>query len=224
MKLIKGYTEKQWGRRCEDLPPFIIKRIPLRFTFDNNYFNDLFQGIPIGGYTKLIEKMLEGIEVQTGVDFLKDKEKYLSLGKKVVYTGCLDELFNYSLGALEYRSLRFEEEVLDKENFQGNAVINYTEYEIPFTRIIEHKHFEGTSCPKTVITREYPKTWAKGDEPYYPLNDEKNGALYASYLKKAGEEYPQIILGGRLGLYKYLNMDQVVRSVLDLAQKELKQA
>lgn len=220
--LVEGYTEKQWGRKCSELPAFIIKRLPLRFTFNDNYFNDMYQGIPIGGYTRIIKKMLEGADVMLNTDFILDKDKYSAMGKKVVYTGCLDALFNYEFGALEYRSLRFEEETLQMENYQGNAVINYTEYEVPFTRIIEHKHFEGAKSDVTVITREYPKNWEKGDEPYYPLNDEKNNALYQRYALEAKEKYPDMLLGGRLGLYKYFNMDQVIRRVLDLSITEFK--
>jgi UDP-galactopyranose mutase len=219
-KLIKGYTEKQWGRQCRELPSFIIKRIPLRFTFDNNYFNDLYQGIPIGGYTQIIEKMLEGIEVRTGVDYLKEKDKYYALADKVVFTGCIDAYFGYCFGPLQYRSLRFEEEILDKENFQGNAVINYTEYKVPYTRIIEHKHFEGAVSKKTVITREYPSEWKLGDEPYYPVNNDENNLLYSKYASKAASEEKNVIFGGRLGLYKYFDMDKVIKAVLEAVTKE----
>lgn len=212
-KLVKGYTEKQWGKRATELPAFIIKRLPVRFTYDNNYFNDNYQGIPIGGYTKMIEKMLEGTEVQLEEDFLKNKDKYSEMADKVVYTGMIDEYFDYCYGELEYRSLRFETEVLEEENHQGNAVVNYTEYEVPYTRIIEHKHFEYGTQPKTVITREYPKTWKKGDEPYYPMNDEKNIALYEKYSALAEKE-GNVIFGGRLGQYKYYDMDDTIEAAL----------
>ena len=219
-KLIKGYTEKQWGKKATELPAFIIKRLPLRFTFDNNYFNDLYQGIPIGGYTRIIEKMLGGIEVRLNTDFIAEKEKYEGIADKIIFTGCIDEYFNYFLGKLEYRSLRFEEETLDIENFQGNAVINYNEFEIPYTRIIEHKHFENAVSPKTIITREYPVTWKEGLEPYYPVNDEKNNELYLRYLAEAKKQN-QVVFGGRLGLYKYFNMDLVIKSALDFCKTEL---
>ncbi len=212
-KLVKGYTEKQWGKRATELPAFIIKRLPVRFTYDNNYFNDNYQGIPIGGYTKMIEKMLEGTEVQLEEDFLKNKDKYSEMADKIVYTGMIDEYFEYCYGELEYRSLRFETEVLEEENHQGNAVVNYTEYEVPYTRIIEHKHFEYGTQPKTVITREYPKTWKKGDEPYYPMNDEKNIALYEKYSALAEKE-GNVIFGGRLGQYKYYDMDDTIEAAL----------
>lgn len=218
-KLVKGYTEKQWGRRATELPPFIIRRLPVRFTYDNNYFNDKYQGIPEGGYTALIERLLEGAEVKLNQDFLSDREYYKSLADRVVYTGMLDEYFDYCFGELEYRSLRFETETLDTENFQGNAVVNYTEYEIPYTRIIEHKHFEFGTQEKTVITREYPATWKKGDEPYYPMNDEKNMELFARYQELARKE-EQVIFGGRLGEYKYYDMHQVVRRALDCARED----
>ena len=226
-KLVKGYTEKQWGRDCKDLPAFIIKRLPVRFTFDNNYFNALYQGIPIGGYTKMIANMLEGIDVRTGVDYLQNKHEYDAMSEKVIYTGAIDEYFGYSLGNLEYRSVRFETEVLNTPNFQGNAVVNYTDRETPFTRIIEHKWFEfgkdeeGNDLPKTVISREYSSEWKPGDEPYYPVNDEKNAALYAEY-KKLAENEQNVIFGGRLGEYKYYDMDQVIYAALSLAEKELK--
>jgi UDP-galactopyranose mutase len=225
-KLVKGYTEKQWGRPCTDLPAFIIKRLPVRFTFDNNYFNALYQGIPIGGYTKLVEHMLNGIEVRLGVDYLEHKAELDALAEKVIYTGPIDAYFNYQLGALEYRSVRFETEVLDKPNFQGNAAVNYTDRETPWTRIIEHKWFEfgkdeaGNDLPKTVISREYSSEWKQGDEPYYPVNDEKNSKLYAEYRKLADVE-ENIIFGGRLGEYKYYDMDAVIASALDLVEKEL---
>jgi UDP-galactopyranose mutase len=220
-KLVKGYTAKQWGRPCNELPSFIIKRLPVRFTFDNNYFNDRYQGIPIGGYTQIIEKMLNGIEVKLSTDFLKDKDYYESLANKVIFTGMIDQYFDYSLGDLEYRSLRFEEETLDVNDFQGNAVVNYTDYETPYTRIIEHKHFEFGSQSKTVISKEYPSTWKKGEEPYYPINDEKNNVLYNRY-KKLAEKEENIIFGGRLGLYKYMDMHHIVMDALELAAEELK--
>ena len=225
-KLIKGYTEKQWGRPCNELPSFIIKRLPVRLTFDNNYFNALYQGIPMGGYTKMVENMLEGIEVRLNTDYLENKEELDSLADKVVYTGPIDAYFNYKLGTLEYRSVRFETEVLDKPNFQGNAAVNYTDAETPWTRIIEHKWFEfgkddqGNDIPKTVISREYSSEWKLGDEPYYPVNDEKNGALYAEY-KKLAEKEEKVIFGGRLGEYKYYDMDAVIASALERCEKEL---
>lgn len=225
-KLIKGYTEKQWGRDCKDLPAFIIKRLPVRLTFDNNYFNALYQGIPAGGYTKMIENILDGIEVRLGEDYLKDKAKWDGMTKKVVYTGPIDAYFDYCLGTLEYRSVRFETEVLDKPNFQGNAAVNYTDRETPWTRIIEHKWFEfgkdenGNDLPKTVISREYSSEWKPGDEPYYPVNDEKNGALYQKYKKLADRE-ENVIFGGRLGEYKYYDMDAVIASVLEKCETEL---
>lgn len=219
-KLIKGYTEKQWGRDCRELPAFIIKRLPLRFTYDNNYFSDRFQGIPIGGYTRIIEKLLEGSEVMTGTvykDFIKENE---GIADKTIYTGMIDEFFDYKLGALQYRSVRFETEVLDTDNYQGNAVVNYTDREVPFTRIIEHKHFEYGKQEKTVISREYSSEWKKGDEPYYPVNDDKNSKLYEEY-KKLARERKDIIFGGRLGMYKYFDMDKVIRASLELCEKEL---
>ena len=212
-KLIKGYTEKQWGRPCNELPSFIIKRLPVRLTFDNNYFNALYQGIPMGGYTKMVENMLEGIEVRLNTDYLENKEELDSLADKVVYTGPIDAYFNYKLGTLEYISVRFETEVLDKPNFQGNAAVNYTDAETPWTRIIEHKWFEFGTQPKTVISREYSSEWKLEDEPYYPVNDEKNGALYAEY-KKLGEAETKVIFGGRLGEYKYYDMDAVIAAAL----------
>ena len=226
-KLIKGYTEKQWGRDCKELPSFIIKRLPVRLTFDNNYFNALYQGIPVGGYTKMVENLLDGIEVRLGVDYLKDKAKWDGMAKKVVYTGPIDAYFSYSLGTLEYRSVRFETELLDKPNFQGNAAVNYTDRETPWTRIIEHKWFEfgkdeeGNELPKTVISREYSSEWKPGDEPYYPVNDEKNGALYKKYKELADKE-ENVIFGGRLGEYKYYDMDQVIAAALETIIKELK--
>lgn len=226
-KLIKGYTEKQWGRDCKDLPSFIIKRLPVRLTFDNNYFNALYQGIPVGGYTKMIENILEGIEVRLNEDYLEKKHEYDAMATKVVYTGAIDAYFNYSLGNLEYRSVRFENEILDKPNFQGNAAVNYTDCETPWTRIIEHKWFEfgkdeyGNDLPKTIISREYSSEWNPGDEPYYPVNDEKNGVLYKKYRALADKE-KNIIFGGRLGEYKYYDMDAVIASALDIAESELK--
>ncbi len=214
-KLVKGYTEKQWGRKCEELPAFIIKRLPVRFTFDNNYFNDLYQGIPIGGYTKIIEKMLENIEVKLNTDFFDDKEKWLDSADKIIFTGMIDQYFDYCYGELEYRGLNFEFETLDMENYQGNAVINYTDAETPYTRIIEHKHFENSQSPKTIITREYPKTWSRGDEAYYPLNDEKNSELFNKYQELAKSE-EKVIFGGRLGMYKYFDMWQVIDEALKL--------
>ncbi len=218
-KLIKGYTQKQWGRSCDQLPAFIIKRLPVRLTFDNNYFNALYQGIPVGGYTVLVEALLEGIEVQTGVDYLKDKEGWDTKAECVVYTGPIDAYFNFSLGTLEYRSVRFETEVLNIPNFQGNAAVNYTDAETPWTRIIEHKWFEfgkdesGNDLPKTVISREYSSEWKPGDEPYYPVNDEKNSKLYQEYKALADKEN-KVIFGGRLGEYKYYDMDQVIAAAL----------
>ena len=226
-KLIKGYTEKQWGRPCDQLPAFIIKRLPVRLTFDNNYFNALYQGIPVGGYTKMVERMLEGIDVKLNTDYLADKEYWDSQAEKVIYTGPIDEYFNYSLGNLEYRSVRFETEVLDKPNFQGNAAVNYTDRETPWTRIIEHKWFEfgkdadGNDLPKTVISREYSSEWKPGDEPYYPVNDEKNGALYARY-KELAEQEPKVIFGGRLGEYKYYDMDQTIEVALKKSKELVK--
>jgi UDP-galactopyranose mutase len=219
-KLVKGYTEKQWGRRATELPAFIIKRLPVRFTYDNNYFNDNYQGIPIGGYTKMVEKMLEGTEVRLNKDFFAQREHYQGLAGAVVYTGMVDEYFGYCFGKLEYRSLRFESEVLEEENYQGNAVVNYTEYEVPYTRVIEHKHFEYGTQPKTVVTREYPKAWSKGDEPYYPLNDEKNAELYGRYQELAKKE-GNVIFGGRLGQYKYYDMDDTIESALECAKEHL---
>lgn len=226
-KLVKGYTEKQWGRDCKELPAFIIKRLPVRLTFDNNYFNALYQGIPIGGYTKLVANLLDGIDVQLNEDYLEDRVKWDALAEKVVYTGAIDAFFNYSLGNLEYRSVRFENEVLDIPNFQGNAAVNYTDRETPWTRIIEHKWFEfgkdenGNDLPKTVISREYSSEWKPGDEPYYPVNDEKNGALYKEY-RALAEQEEKVIFGGRLGEYKYYDMDAVIASALECAKKELR--
>ena len=219
-KLVKGYTEKQCGRDCTALPAFIIKRLPVRYTYDNNYFNDLYQGIPIGGYNVIIDRLFEGCDIETGVDYLEKKEYYDGLGEKIVYTGTIDAYYKYQFGKLEYRSLRFESEVLDEENHQGVAVVNYTDRETPYTRIIEHKHFEFGTQPKTVITREYPVTWQEGMEPYYPVNDEKNGALYGQY-KELAEKEPKVIFGGRLGEYKYYDMDAVIASALDMCEREL---
>ena len=217
-KLIKGYTEKQWGRDCKDLPSFIIKRLPVRYTYDNNYFNAIYQGIPIGGYTKMVENMLEGIKVVTNTDYFEAKDELGEFGK-VVFTGPIDAYFDYKLGALEYRSVRFETETIDTPNFQGNAVVNYTDRETPWTRIIEHKFFEFGEQPKTVISREYSSEWKLGDEPYYPVNDEKNAALYAQYKELADAE-PNVIFGGRLGEYKYYDMDKVIEAALKCVEKE----
>jgi len=225
-KLVKGYTEKQWGRDCKELPAFIIKRLPVRLTFDNNYFNALYQGIPIGGYTKLVENLLEGIEVRLNEDYLEDKEKWNAMAEKVVYTGAIDAYFDYTLGNLEYRSVRFENEILDMPNFQGNAAVNYTDRETPWTRIIEHKWFEfgkdenGNDLPKTIISKEYSSEWKPGDEPYYPVNDKKNGELYQKY-KALVEKEENIIFGGRLGEYKYYDMDAVIASALECARNQL---
>ena len=225
-KLIKGYTEKQWGRDCKDLPAFIIKRLPVRLTFDNNYFNALYQGIPVGGYTQMVANMLDGVEVRLEEDYLEKKAEYDALADKVIYTGPIDAYFGYSMGDLEYRSVRFETELLDKPNFQGNAAVNYTDRETPWTRIIEHKWFEfgkdadGNDLPKTVISREYSSEWKPGDQPYYPVNDEKNGALYEKY-KELAQAEKHVVFGGRLGEYKYYDMDAVIASALDMCEKEL---
>lgn len=220
-KLIKGYTEKQWGRAAKDLPAFIIKRLPVRFTYDNNYFNDKYQGIPIGGYTKIIEKMLEGVDIRLNVDFFENRSELTSLAKKVVFTGMIDQYFDYKHGVLEYRSLQFETRLLeDTENYQGNAVVNYTDRETPYTRIIEHKHFEFGTQEKTVITKEYPSEWKHGDEPYYPINDQKNNDLYNKYKELADKE-ENVIFGGRLATYKYFDMHQVIGAALTVAEKEL---
>lgn len=225
-KLVKGYTEKQWGRDCKELPAFIIRRLPVRLTFDNNYFNALYQGIPIGGYTKLVENLLEGIEVRLNEDYLEDKAEWNAMAEKVVYTGAIDAYFDYALGNLEYRSVRFENEILDIPNFQGNAAVNYTDRETPWTRIIEHKWFEfgkdenGNDLPKTIISKEYSSEWKPGDEPYYPVNDEKNGELYQKY-KALAENEENIIFGGRLGEYKYYDMDAVIASALECARNQL---
>ena len=213
-KLVKGYTEKQWGRDCKELPAFIIKRLPCRFTYDNNYFNDRYQGIPMGGYTAMVEKMLEGIEVRLDTDYFDLIAKEPDIAKKIVYTGCIDEFFGYRLGNLQYRSVRFETEELNEENFQGNAVVNYTAREVPYTRIIEHKHFEFGKQPTTIISREYSAEWQPGMEPYYPVNDAENGALYERYQALAKEE-GNVIFGGRLGHYRYYDMDKVIRAALD---------
>ena len=214
-KLIKGYTEKQWGKPCTELPAFIIKRVPLRFIYDNNYFNDRYQGIPIGGFTPMVEKMLEGVDVKLNYDYFEHKEELNSIAKNIIFTGPIDQFFNYKFGTLEYRSLRFETEVLDCPNYQGNAVINYTDRETPFTRLIEHKHFQfDSTSPKTVITREYSKTWKLGEEAYYPVNDAKNSALYLKYQQEA-KQLGNVYFGGRLGLYQYLNMDQIIAKALE---------
>ena len=219
-KLVKGYTEKQWGRDCSELPSFIIKRLPVRFTYDNNYFNDLYQGIPMGGYNVIIDKMLDGIEVELGTDYLANKDKYENIADKIIFTGPIDEFYDYCFGPLEYRSVRFETEELPVENYQGNAVINYTDAETPYTRIIEHKHFEFGTQPTTVISKEYSAEWKVGDEPYYPVNNDKNAALYQKYLDKSKEEN-KVIFGGRLGEYKYYDMDKVIESALNFVEKEL---
>lgn len=225
-KLIKGYTEKQWGRDCQELPSFIIKRLPVRLTFDNNYFNALYQGIPVGGYTKMIANLLDDIEVRLNTDYLDQKEELDEIANKVIYTGPIDAYFDYKLGYLEYRSVRFENEIFDKPNFQGNAVVNYTDKETPWTRIIEHKWFEfgkdenGNDLSKTVISREYSSEWKPGHEPYYPVNDKRNSKLYAEYRKLADAE-KNVIFGGRLGEYKYYDMDQIIEAVLDMCEKEL---
>ena len=218
-KLIKGYTEKQWGRDCKELPSFIIKRLPLRFTYDNNYFNDRFQGIPVEGYTRLVEKLLEGTPVRLNTDYLEHREELNALADKIIYTGMIDKFYDYSLGVLEYRSVRFETEELEMENFQGNAVVNYTEREVPYTRIIEHKHFTFGTQPTTIISREYSSEWKKGDEPYYPVNNEKNDSLYARYRALADRE-EKVIFGGRLGSYKYYDMDKVIASAMQAAERE----
>ena len=215
-KLVKGYTEKQWGRDCTELPAFIIKRLPVRYTYDNNYFNDLYQGIPMGGYNMIIEKLFEGCDMETGVDYLEKKEYYDSLGETIVYTGTLDSFYQYCFGKLEYRSLRFETEVKNTDNYQGVAVVNYTDRETPYTRIIEHKHFEFGTQPKTVITREYPADWQEGMEPYYPVNDQRNQELYEKYAALAKKE-KNVIFGGRLAEYKYYDMDKVIESAFNRA-------
>ena len=218
-KLVKGYTEKQWGKKATDLPAFIIKRLPVRLTFDNNYFNDKYQGIPIGGYNVIIEKLLENIEVKVGTDFFDNRKHYEKIADKIVFTGMIDEFYDYKFGELEYRSLRFEDEILDEINHQGNAVINYTEYEVPYTRIIEHKHFEYGNQSKTVITKEYPATWKKGKEPYYPINNESNNTTYLKYKSLADCE-KNVIFGGRLAQYKYYDMHNVIEQALECVKKE----
>ena len=219
-KLVKGYTEKQWGRSCTELPAFIIKRLPVRFTFNNNYFNDRYQGIPIGGYNVIIEKMLENCDVKLGIDYLKNKDEYDKLADKVLYTGMIDEYFDYKLGNLDYRSLKFETEILDIDNYQGNAVINYTHRDVPYTRIIEHKHFEFNDCKGTIITKEYPSDWKLGDEAYYPVNDDKNNTLFSKYKELANNE-KNVIFGGRLGNYKYYDMDKVIEAALNLVNENI---
>jgi UDP-galactopyranose mutase len=221
-KLIKSYTEKQWEKPCTELPAFIIRRLPVRLTYDNNYFNDTFQGVPIGGYTQIVEKMLDhdNIVVETNVDFFANKEDYLATYPKIVFTGMIDEFFDYQLGELEYRSLRFETVVLDMENYQGNAVVNYTDSEIPFTRIIENKHFEFGTQPKTIITREYSKTWKRGDEPYYPVNNDRNNKLYTAY-KRLAEQQENVVFGGRLGHYRYYDIHQVIGAALQCVRSEV---
>lgn len=218
-KLIKGYTQKQWGRKCEDLPEFIIKRLPVRFTYDNNYFNDRFQGIPIGGYTNIINKMLENCKVKLNTDYAQNKEKWYELADKIVYTGSIDVYYDYKYGALEYRSLRFENEILETENYQGNAVVNYTDFETPYTRIVEHKHFEFLKVDKTIITKEYSEEWTLGKEPYYPINDDRNNEIYSKYKMLALKE-EKTIFGGRLGGYKYYDMDKIIKEVLSIVDLE----
>lgn len=217
-KLVKGYTEKQWGKRCDELPSFIIKRLPVRFTFDNNYFNDRYQGIPIGGYTKIIEKMLDGVDLKLSYDYFEHREELDNIANKIIYTGPIDQFFDYCYGPLEYRSVRFETELLDVDNYQGNAVVNYTEYEVPYTRIIEHKHFEFGSQLKTVISKEYSSKWTLGEEPYYPLNDERNNNLYSKYAELASQNN-KVIFGGRLGKYKYYDMHVVIAEALKLMEQ-----
>lgn len=224
-KLIKGYTEKQWGKKATELPAFIIKRLPVRLTYDNNYFNDLYQGIPIGGYTQIIENMLEGIDIKLNTDYFKDRKYHDGLASKIIFTGMIDQFFDYCYGELEYRSLRFETEELDCDNYQGNAVVNYTEYEVPYTRVIEHKHFEfgcqnNVCSSKTVITKEYPETWNKGDEPYYPMNDNRNNELFMKY-KALAKDRTNVIFGGRLGMYRYFDMHQIIAEALKVAACEL---
>ena len=229
-KLVKGYTEKQWGQKATELPSFIIKRLPVRFIYDNNYFNDIYQGIPMGGYTKIIEKMLEGIEVKLNYDYFDHKEELDNIAEKIIFTGPIDQYYNYQFGELQYRSVRFETEVLDKENYQGNAVVNYTEYEVPYTRIIEHKHFEygaslgkiaeGEAKEKTIISREYSDTWVQGKEPYYPINNDRNNELYKKYEELAKQD-SKVIFGGRLGQYKYYDMDKVILEALNCSKAEL---
>ena len=218
-KLVKGYTEKQWGKKAKELPTFIIKRLPVRFTYDNNYFNDVYQGIPVGGYTKIVEKMLDGIEIKLNCDFFKEKDYFEGIADKIIFTGMIDQYYNYRFGELEYRSLRFENEILDQENYQGNAVVNYTDFETPFTRIIEHKHFEFGNQSKTVITREYPEKWSRDKEPYYPINNDKNNVLYEKY-KSIAEKEKKVIFGGRLGHYQYYDMHRVIEEALKCLKKE----
>lgn len=219
-KLVKGYTEKQWGKKAKELPNFIIKRLPVRFTYDNNYFNDIYQGIPIGGYTKIIEKMLKDVELKLNTDFFENREYFENIADRIVFTGMIDKYYNYKYGELEYRSLRFETEILNEENFQGNAVVNYTDYEIPYTRIIEHKHFEfDVESPKTVITKEYPDNWTSEKAPYYPVNDDKNNEIYKKYEELAKRD-SKVIFGGRLGRYKYYDMDKVIEEALICVKKE----
>ena len=218
-KLVKGYTEKQWGRSCSELPAFIIRRLPVRFTYDNNYFNDRYQGIPIGGYTKIVEKMLEGADVQTDTDYFEFRKSNPDIADTTIFTGMIDEYFDYQLGALEYRSVRFETEVLDTDNYQGNAVVNYTEREVPYTRIIEHKHFEYGTQPVTVITYEYPDDFQPGKEPYYPVNDKRNTEIYQKY-KELAQQLPNVLFGGRLAQYAYADMDDTVNAALTLWRKQ----
>ncbi len=220
-KLVKGYTEKQWGKRATELPAFIIKRLPVRFTYDNNYFNDLYQGIPVEGYTKMVEKMLSGIEIRLNCDYFAHQKELENSADKIIFTGPIDQFYNYQFGELEYRSLRFEHEILDVQNYQGNSVVNFTEYEIPYTRIIEHKHFTFGTQPKTVITKEYPDSWTREKEPYYPVNDAKNNALYKQYQKLADVD-TKVIFGGRLGQYQYYDMDKVIQQALDVCHRMLK--
>lgn len=219
-KLIKGYTQKQWGKSCDKLPSFIINRLPVRFTYDNNYFNDLYQGIPVGGYTQIFEKMLASSDVRLNCDYLKHRDELNAIAKKIIYTGMIDEYFDYCYGELEYRSLRFDIEILNMDNFQGNAVVNYTDADVPYTRIIEHKHFEYGTQDSTIITKEYPKTWKRGDEPFYPINNEKNNILYSKYLTLAKQE-KNVVFGGRLGMYRYFDMHNIIERSLECARNEL---
>lgn len=219
-KLIKGYTQKQWGKSCDKLPSFIINRLPVRFTYDNNYFNDLYQGIPVGGYTQIFEKMLASSDVRLNCDYLKHRDELNAIAKKIIYTGMIDEYFDYCYGELEYRSLRFDTEILNMDNFQGNAVVNYTDADVPYTRIIEHKHFEYGTQNSTITTKEYPKTWKRGDEPFYPINNEKNNILYSKYLTLAKQE-KNVVFGGRLGMYRYFDMHNIIERSLECAKNEL---
>lgn len=219
-KLIKGYTQKQWGKSCDKLPSFIINRLPVRFTYDNNYFNDLYQGIPVGGYTQIFEKMLASSDVRLNCDYLKHRDELNAIAKKIIYTGMIDEYFDYCYGELEYRSLRFDTEILNMDNFQGNAVVNYTDADVPYTRIIEHKHFEYGTQNSTIITKEYPKTWKRGDEPFYPINNEKNNILYSKYLTLAKQE-KNVVFGGRLGMYRYFDMHNIIERSLECVKNEL---